>query len=320
MSDTHNHGAGSNQKALALALGITTVFLVVEIAGGILTGSLALLSDAAHMFTDAAALAISLLAMRLARKPADDTRTFGYHRLEILAAAFNAILLFGVALYILYEAWRRLTAPAEVQSVGMLAIAVVGLVTNLASMRLLSAGKSESLNVKGAYLEVWADMLGSIGVIAGAVVIHFTGWTWVDSLVAVGIGLWVLPRTWTLLSESFNVLLEGVPHGIELKEVQAALAGHAGVGGLHDLHVWSLSSGSVSLSVHIVQQPGIDGQVLLRDLRSLLAGRFDIHHSTLQIETIPCDQAAGEHGFGPSGHEEGHPHGMHGPGDAHLPA
>ncbi len=201
MSADHDHTAGANAKALTRALLLTSTFLVIEVVGALMTGSLALLSDAAHMFTDAAALAIALLAVRMGRKAADDARTYGYARFEILAAAFNAVLLFLVALYILYEAYRRLSQPQEIASVGMLGVAVAGLVINLISMRILSSGKDESLNLKGAYLEVWADMLGSLGVILGAVVIYFTGWSWVDSVVAVLIGLWVVPRTWTLLSE-----------------------------------------------------------------------------------------------------------------------
>ena len=201
------------------ALGLTFGFLLAEVIGGVVTGSLALISDAAHMFTDAAALAIALAAIRIARRPADVRRTYGYHRFEILAAAFNALLLFAVALYILFEAYQRFRNPPEIQSTGMLVIASLGLVVNLISIRLLSGGKDSSLNVKGAYLEVWSDLLGSLGVIAGALVIRFTGWAWVDTLIAVAIGFWVLPRTWVLLKDSLNILLEGVPEGIDVGEV-----------------------------------------------------------------------------------------------------
>ena len=201
MSGGHSHAipATGNERALWMALGLTSTFLIAEVIAGVVFQSLALLADAAHMFTDAAALAIAVAAVRIARRPADAKRTYGYHRFEILAAALNAVLLFGVALYILYEAYRRFNAPAEVQPLGMLVVATLGLAVNLLSMRFLQSGKDTSLNVKGAYLEVWADMLGSIGVIVAALVIRFTGWAWVDTLVAVGIGLWVLPRTWVLL-------------------------------------------------------------------------------------------------------------------------
>jgi cobalt-zinc-cadmium efflux system protein len=168
-SHAHDHGGGANERSLTIALGLTTAFLVVELVGGILTHSLALISDAAHMFTDTAALGIALAAIRIARRVADTRRTFGYHRFEILAAAFNAMLLFGVAVYIVYEAYLRLKSPAQIQSTGMLAIAAVGLIVNFVSMRVLAGGRDASLNVKGAYLEVWSDMLGSVGVIVGAV-------------------------------------------------------------------------------------------------------------------------------------------------------
>jgi Co/Zn/Cd efflux system component len=188
MSTGHTHALPSerNEKSLWIALALTGSFLLAEVAAGIVFNSLALLSDAAHMFTDAAALAIALAAVRVARRPADAKRTYGYYRFEILAAAFNALLLFGVAGYILYEGWQRLREPAQVQSSGMLVVAVLGLIVNLISMRMLQGGKDKSLNVKGAYLEVWSDMLGSIGVIGAALVIRFTGWVWVDAVVADG--------------------------------------------------------------------------------------------------------------------------------------
>lgn len=297
MSAGHDHTGGANEKALRRALFLTSAFLVIEVVGAWLTASLALLSDAAHMFTDAAALAIALLAVRMGRKAADDARTYGYARFEILAAAFNAVLLFLVALYILYEAYRRLSAPQDIQSIGMLAVAVAGLVINLVSMRMLSTGKENSLNMKGAYLEVWADMLGSIGVILGAVAIYFTGWTWVDSAVAVLIGLWVLPRTWTLLSESINILLEGVPKGISVVEIREALSRQSGVQGVHDLHVWEVASGKISMTAHVVHAPDGEPQKLLEDLQEMVRSTFDIHHTTFQLETAPCWIAGEEHAY-----------------------
>lgn len=303
MGSGHSHAAqpGQNERPLWIALGLTTAFLIAEIIGGILTNSLALISDAAHMFTDTAALAISLAAIRIGKRPADSERTFGYYRFEILAAAFNAMLLFMVAIYILYEAYQRLHNPPEIQSGTMLFVAAFGLVVNLISMRLLSSGKDSSLNVKGAYLEVWSDMLGSIGVIIGALLIRYTGWTWVDSAIAVAIGLWVLPRTWTLLKASMNVLLEGVPEGLGIADLKDAIAQVPGVASVHDLHVWSITSGKVSLSAHVVQDTrATDSQALLAAIRSLVARKYDIHHSTIQIETTPCEQAIDEHSFGPA--------------------
>ena len=189
----HDHTAGANAKMLGWALALTSIYLIAEVIGGIVFNSLALLSDAAHMMTDVAALAIALMAIRLGRKAPDEKRTFGYRRFEILAAAFNAVLLFAVAIYVFVEAIKRFSEPQEIQSWGMLIVATIGLGVNLVSMRLLTAGKDASFNVKGAYLEVWADMIGSVGVILGALAIRFTGWRWVDPVVAVAIGLWVLP-------------------------------------------------------------------------------------------------------------------------------
>ncbi len=287
MSSGHSHGQvrAGHEKKLLIALGLTTGFMIAEIIGAWITGSLALLSDAAHMFTDSAALAISLMALQIAKRPADRNRTFGYARFEILASAFNAMLLFFVAIYILYEAYQRLVSPAPIQSTGMLVIAILGLVVNLVSMRLLGAASGESLNVKGAYLEVWSDMLGSIGVIVAALVIRFTGWTWVDSLVAAGIGLWVLPRTWTLLRESMNVLLEGVPNGIDLEEVERAIVAVEGVKAIHDLHVWSVTSGKNVMSVHLViPHTSLTGQDILAQVTTAVSEKFDIVHCTIQLE------------------------------------
>ena len=213
MAHTHapSTGGAGHARALWIALALTSTFMVTEVLASIMTSSLALLSDAAHMFTDAAALAVSLIAIRIGQRAADHKRTFGYYRFEILAAAFNAVLLLLVAIYILYEAYRRLRTPEPIAPMGMLIVAVIGLAVNLVSMRILRAGSEGSLNVKGAYLEVWSDMLGSIGVILAALLIHFTGVLWIDSVIAAGIGLWVVPRTWVLLKQAINVLLQGVP-------------------------------------------------------------------------------------------------------------
>lgn len=302
MASGHSHntmlgaaGVG-HERSLWIALILTTSFMVAEVIGGVLTGSLALISDAAHMFTDTAALAISLAAIQISKRSADAKRTFGYHRFEILAAAFNALLLFGVAIYILYEAWRRMSEPQAVNSVPMLVIASLGLVVNLISMKLLSSGKNASLNVKGAYLEVWSDMLGSLGVIVGAVVIWFTGWAWVDSVIAVAIGLWVLPRTWTLLRESMNVLLEGVPDGVDISEIGKSLGGIPGVDSMHELHIWSITSGKLSLTAHLVSARG-DHDLIVPEATRILAETFEIHHSTIQIERVPCTLASPTHRF-----------------------
>lgn len=308
MGAGHSHTAGKNENALWISLALTSTILVAELIGGVVTGSLALISDAAHMFTDAAALAIALAAIRIAKRPADSLRSFGYYRLEILAAAFNALMLFAVAMYIIYEAYRRLESPAEIQTTGMMAVAVVGLVANLISMKLLSGGKDNNLNVKGAYLEVLSDLLGSAGVIIGAIVIRFTGWTWVDSVVAVGIGLWVLPRTWVLLKTSVNVLLEGVPEEINIADVNAALLAINGVESIHDLHVWSISSGKTSLTVHVVQKAEATHTAILASVKRVLWEKFEISHTTVQCELTACDQTDDEHHFEIEGGKEAHAH------------
>ncbi len=296
MGAGHDHAdANTNSRMLAIALALTSTFLIAEVAAGFIFNSLALLSDAAHMFTDAAALAIALVAIRIGARKADDRRTFGYRRFEILAAAFNAILLFGVAIYVLVEGIRRIIEPETVQSTGMLVVAVLGLVINLISMRLLSAGKDKSLNIKGAYLEVWADMLGSVGVIVGALVIRFTGWLWVDPIVAIAIGLWVLPRTWILLRDSTNILLESAPRGVVLAEIRRAMLETQGVGGVHDLHVWVTGADQASASAHVVLADGADAEDVRLAVASRLRDDYKLEHVTIQTERVACEDAALTH-------------------------
>lgn len=290
--NTHALAAGRNEKSLWIALALTGSFLAVEVVAALVFNSLALLSDAAHMLTGVAALAIALAAAKVARRVADANRTYGYYRFEILAAAFNALLLFAVGAYILFEGWQRLREPAQVHSTGMLAVAVLGLIVNFSSMRMLQGGKDESLNVKGAYLEVWSDMLGSIGVIGAALIIRFTGWVWLDAVIAVAIGLWVLPRTWLLLKESLNVLLEGVPEGVDLNALMASVQALPGVKGLHDLHVWALSNGKTSMTAHVVHELGVRPSELLTALKLVLADEFKVFHTTLQLETVACEHSA----------------------------
>lgn len=287
MGAGHDHGTGEiqHEKPLWWAFGLTAAFLIAEVVGGLITNSLALLSDAAHMATDVIALAVSLFAVRLSRKPADARRTYGYARMEAIGAMINGGLLFVVAAYILWEAIGRFRNPPEVASGGMLVIAAFGLVVNLISMRLLKAGSGTSLNVKGAYLEVWSDMLGSVGVLIGALIIRATDWTIVDPIIAVLIGLWVLPRTWTLLRAAGHMLMQGTPSGIDIEEVRAVMQSHPAVTLVHDLHVWSMGSRDVILTGHVVVA---DRNVDMDDVRRALAAavdeRFEIEHSTLQME------------------------------------
>lgn len=291
----HNHGAGASTKRLAIALGLTTTFLIAELVGAFMFDSLALLSDAAHMFTDSAALAIALAAVKIGQRPPDDQRTFGYRRFEILAAAFNAILLFAVAGYVLVEGVGRFFEPRPVESVGMLIVATIGLVVNLISMRILAGGKDDSLNVKGAYLEVWADMLGSIGVIVAAIAIYFTKLDWIDPIVAIAIGLWVLPRTWTLLRDTTHILLQGVLRGFDLGAIRAAMGEVGGVTGVHDLHLWSVAGDNPSLTAHVAIADGGNAETARRVVTELLETRFKIHHVTIQTEAEPCGNAESLH-------------------------
>lgn len=291
----HDHAKSANSRTLLIALLLTGTFLIAEVIGSFVFNSLALLSDAGHMLTDVAALTIALMAIRIGARPADGQRTFGYRRFEILAAAFNALMLFAVAIYILVEAINRFRDPEPVQSTGMLIVAVAGLIINLISMRLLRSGKEQSLNLKGAYLEVWADMLGSIGVIGGAIAIRFTGLTWIDPVVAVGIGLWVLPRTWVLLRDTANVLLEGVPRGMSLNDVRAAIVSVPGVQNAHDLHVWSITSDNSSCSVHIIVDDVGQAEAIRAQVAQMLSQSFQIEHATIQTESKQCAELNSAH-------------------------
>lgn len=295
MGADHLTGARANSRRLTIALCLTGGFLIAEVVAGVIFNSLALLSDAAHMFTDAAALAIALVAIKIGQRPADDRRTFGYRRFEILAAAFNALLLFGVAFYVLVEGIRRLLDPEPVESIGMLIVAVLGLGVNLISMRLLASGKSESLNVKGAYLEVLADMLGSVGVIAAALVIRVTGWLWVDPVIAIAIGLWVLPRTWVLLRDSTNVLLESTPTGVVLADLRAATRLIPGVAEVHELHVWISGADQPSASAHVRLTPDANAQQVQDAMTSLWRERFKLEHVSIQTERGPNDATEAMH-------------------------
>ena len=287
MGAGHDHGTGAiaHERPLWWAFGLTSAFLVAEVIGGLLTNSLALLSDAAHMGTDVVALAISLVAVRLSRRPPDAKRTYGYARMEAIGALVNGGMLFLVAGYILWEAVGRFRQPAEVASTGMLVIATFGLAVNLVSMRLLKAGSGQSLNIKGAYLEVWADMLGSLGVIVGALLIMATGWTLADPIIAVLIGLWVLPRTWTLMREAGQVLMQGAPLGLNVDTVRDAMLAHPGVLTVHDLHIWALGSKEPILTAHVVvADPAQTADDVRGSLSTMLAEKFDIDHPTLQVE------------------------------------
>ena len=292
MSQDHaGTAAGRNKRRLTLVFGLTSLYLVAEVVGGLVTGSLALLADAGHMLTDVMGLALALVAIRFAERPATPERTYGYHRAEILAALANAVVLIGISLYILYEAYQRFRNPPEVSSGVMLGVAGVGLVVNLVGMYLLRAGSGESLNMKGAYFEVLSDMLTSIGVIIAGVVMLTTGWYYADPLISAGIGLFILPRTWKLLREAVGVLLEGTPADVNLTAVREAMAGVPGVAGVHDLHVWSLTSGTNALSAHVVVAPGAAYEGVLAAVHERVTGGFTIAHVTVQVEPPGWERA-----------------------------
>ncbi|RUL89482.1 cation diffusion facilitator family transporter [Tautonia sociabilis] len=286
-SEIAGTAAGRNKGRLAVVLGLTTVYLVAEVVGGLLTGSLALLADAGHMLTDVGGLALALLAIWFAERPATPERTYGYYRAEILAALANAIVLFAISFYILYEAYRRFLDPPEVASGWMLLVAAIGLAVNLAGMAILRSAAGDSLNMRGAYFEVLSDMLTSIGVIAAGLIMWVTGWYYADPLFSAGIGLFILPRTWKLLMDAVHVLLEGTPSDVNLAAVREAIAGTPGVAGVHDLHAWSLTSGSNALSVHVVLEDDAAPSIILAGVRRRIVEGFPIAHTTIQVE--PAD-------------------------------
>lgn len=265
--------------------GITATFTVVEVVGGLLSNSLALLADAGHMFTDLFGLGLALVAIHLAARPASDVRTFGWYRLEILAAAANAMLLFGVAAFVLFEAWRRLAEPPEIASGLMLVVALGGLGANALSLWLLRRAQAESLNMRGAFLEVLGDLLGSAAVVIAAVVVTVTGFSRADAISSAIVGLLILPRTWKLLKDAVGVLLEATPKGVDIREVRQHMLGIDGVSDVHDLHAWAITSGMNVVAAHVVLDASADASAVLERLECCLADDFDIEHSTLQLET-----------------------------------
>jgi cobalt-zinc-cadmium efflux system protein len=287
MAHDHDHratAAARSRGSLVGALAITGGFLLVEIAGALWTGSLALAADAGHMLTDVGGLALALFATWIAARPPTPAKTYGYYRVEILAATVNALLLLAVAGIILFEAYERVRAPREVQGGAMLGIAVAGLGANLVAAWLLSHDAGRSLNVRAAYLEVLGDALSSLGVIVAAIVVLFTGFTIVDPLVSGLIALFIVPRTWRLLVQAVNVLLEGTPSHLDLAEIERAMLEVAGARRVHDLHVWTLTSGREAMSAHVVVADVRESERLLEALHAVLHARFGIDHTTIQLD------------------------------------
>ncbi len=289
MSEGHSHGpslrAGARyQKRMLLSFILVVVFLIVEVIGGVLAGSLTLISDAGHMFTDAIGIGMALAAIQLASRGSENhQRTFGLYRLEILAASANVLLLTGVGLYILYEAVQRLRHEAEVLSGPMLIIATLGLIVNIIAFLLLRSGAEESLNVEGAYLEVLADMLGSIAAIVAALLIGVTGQNWIDAVFAAGIGLFVLPRAFRLGKQTVRILIQSAPPGLDIMQLERDLLAIEHVGAVHDLHAWTLTSDMEVGSAHLVVEDGGDPFDILR-AADLLFERYGIRHTTVQLE------------------------------------
>lgn len=276
--------AGRHKKPLLIAFSLTFGYMLAEVAGGLFTGSLALLSDAAHMGTDVLGLGLALAAIQLASRPAPAHRTYGTYRVEVLAALANAVLLFAVAGYILFEAYQRLREPPEVLGLPMLVVAVIGLAVNLVSFKVLTTGSKESLNVKGAFLEVVSDLLGSVGVIIAAIVVSTTGFAMADPLIGAGIGLFILPRTYKLASQAVRILIEAAPAHIDIEAMKTRLLSIPGVAGVHDLHVWTLTSGMEAASCHVVVNPGGDPSGVTKAVGDVLADEFNVAHSTVQCE------------------------------------
>ncbi|MFE9764143.1 cation diffusion facilitator family transporter [Streptomyces sp. NPDC005808] len=305
MGAGHDHGhahavpstgtaAAAYRGRLRIALSITLTVMVVEIVGGLLADSLALIADSAHMATDALGLGMALLAIHFANLPPTGNRTFGYARAEILAALANCLLLLGVGGYVLYEAIQRFMTPADTSGGLTVVFGLIGLVANMISLTLLMRGQKDSLNVRGAFLEVAADALGSVAVLISAVVIMTSGWQAADPIASIAISLMIVPRTWKLLQETLNVLLEAAPKDVDMAEVRAHLLALPGVEDIHDLHAWTITSGMPVLSVHVVVSSdalnAIGHEKMLHELQVCLGDHFDVEHCTFQLE--------------PSGHAE----------------
>jgi cobalt-zinc-cadmium efflux system protein len=302
MGSGHGHqmtATGAHRKRLIIVLVITCTVLIVEVIGGLIAGSLALLADAGHMLTDATGLIMALIAASLATRAATVKRTFGLQRAEVLAALGNALLLVGVAVWVLIEAVDRLSSPPEIDSSLMLIVAVVGGLANMAGLLVLHPAQSKSLNIRGAYLEVFGDLVGSLAVIVAAVLIMVTGWTPFDAIASLAIVVLIIPRAWSLLREVVDVLLEASPRGVDLAEVRDHIKRVRGVVDVHDLHAWTITSGVPVLSAHVIVDQaciseGRSGEVLDR-LGECLGGHFDVSHCTFQLEPVGHQQHEAAH-------------------------
>ncbi|QBJ87633.1 cation transporter [Chryseobacterium gleum] len=282
---TQTVSAGSrHKKNLLIVLCLSGTYLIAEVIGGIVTNSLALLADAAHMLTDVVGLLLAFIAIKIGERKADPSKTYGYYRTEILAAVINAVVLLGISVYVLFEAYQRFQNPPEVQSKSMLIVAGIGLIVNIVGMIILRKDSESSLNMKGAYFEVLSDMLTSVGVMIAGIIMLTTGWYYADPLISAAIGLLIFPRTWRLLKEAINVLLEGTPKDVDIHALRESLEKTPGVKNVHDLHVWSLTSSVNAMSVHVVKENGYSQNQLLKILTDTTVNNFKISHTTFQIE------------------------------------
>ena len=289
MAVTSHSGSGRTaapRDRLALVLLLTLAILIVEVVGSIVTGSLALLSDAGHVLVDILGLSIALAAVWVAQRPPTKGRTFGLQRLEVLAATLNAILLLVIAVFVVVQALRRLSRPVRIEAEPMLAFALVGLAANGVALVLLRDAQHHSLNARGAYLEVFGDLASASAVIAAAIVIAVSGWTLADVVASAAIGLLILPRTLALLLEAMHILLEGTPHGVDIDQVRRHIRDAPGVVDCHDLHAWTITSGVNVVSAHVVLADGTDPARALDALSECLADDFEIEHSTFQLEAV----------------------------------
>lgn len=274
-----------------IAFSITALYMVIEFVVGFATNSLALISDAAHMGTDVLGLGMALAAITLARRVGSRQRTYGLYRLEVLAALANGLLLFAVAGYVIWEAIQRFSDPPSVPGLPLLLTAVLGLIVNIISFRLLAAGAKESINLKGASLEVLGDLLGSVGVIVAAIVIFTTGWPYADPIIGVAIGLFILPRTFLLMRQALRILIEAAPPEIDVAEVEAKLGRVPGVAAVHDLHIWTITSGMEAASGHVVIEDGADFSDVLQEVQRILREDYHVGHSTIQCEATRHDDS-----------------------------
>lgn len=290
---SHDHARGANKRALWLVLALTGTYMVAEVVGGLLTGSLALLADAGHMLTDNVSLLLALAAFWLSERPPTPERSFGYKRVEILAALFNGMTLVGISVWISYEAIQRFREPSEVLGGWMLLVAAVGLLVNVAGAAILFRSSGENLNMQGAFRHVLADLAGSVGAIGAAVVIILTGWVYADPLISLAIAVLVLFSSWRLLKDSVSILLEAAPNGMKVEDIGEAMVGVEGVREVHDLHVWTITSGFPALAAHILVGGAEDCHARRREIEAVLKERFGISHTTLQVDHVGDHTAEG---------------------------